>query len=120
MNNTLIDSLLGHARDMLDGALLVPLGQSSRLSSFLTRQALEEVVHELCQAQGDRLDHPVTMRSRLIFIRARYDSETAALAEGAWSGLCEACHHHSYELTPTAEESRHLLGLVSELHAVTG
>jgi hypothetical protein len=116
----LIDSLLRHARGMLDGTVAVPRGQSARLSSFLTRQALEEVVHDLCHAKGDRLDNPVKMRSRLIFIRARYGGATAALAEGAWSGLCEACHHHAYELTPTVTEVRHLLGLVSKLHAISG
>jgi hypothetical protein len=117
---SLADRLLGHARDVLEGTVSVPRGQSARLSSFLTRQALEEVVHELCHAKGDRLDHPVRMRSRLIFIRARYDGATAALAEIAWSRLCEACHHHAYDLTPTVTEARHLLSLVSKLHTISG
>jgi len=117
--HALIDSLLEHAHGMLDGTVAVPRGQSARLSSFLTRHALEEVVYELCHAKGDRLDHPVKMRSRLIFIRARYDGATAFLAESAWTGLCGACHHHAYELTPTVAEVRHFLGLVSKLHAIT-
>ena len=116
---SLVDRLLGHARDVLEGTVSVPRGQASRLSSFLTRQALEEVVYELCHAKGDRLDHPVKMRSRLIVIRARYDGATAALAGSAWSGLCGACHHHAYELTPTVAEVRHLLSIVSKLHAIT-
>jgi hypothetical protein len=113
---SLVDRLLGHARDILEGAVSVPRGQASRLSSFLTRQALEEVVHELCSAKGDRLHHPVRMRSRLIVIRALYDEETAALADIAWTGLSGLCHHHAYELTPTVTEARHFLNLVSRLN----
>jgi hypothetical protein len=112
----LVGRLLGHARDILEGTVSVPRGQASRLSSFLTRQALEEVVYELCHAKGDRLDHPVNMRSRLIVVRALYRGETAALAEIAWAGLSGLCHHHAYELTPTASEARHFLDLVASLN----
>jgi len=117
---TLIGPMLEDAADLLGGSISAPRGQAVRLSSLLARQAFEEVVSELCLAKGECLDYPVAMRSRLIFIRDRYDGETAAMAETAWAGLSEACHHHSYELTPTVGEIHYYLGLVSKLRVITG
>ncbi|MFL5406415.1 MAG: hypothetical protein ACJ79O_11210, partial [Myxococcales bacterium] len=36
-------------------------------------------------------------------------------ADYAWSRLSQACHHHAFELAPTAAEARHLINLVGTL-----
>jgi hypothetical protein len=40
------------------------------------------------------------------------DAEVAGRAAHAWDGLTQACHHHPYELPPTAEELSRWLNAV--------
>lgn len=107
--------LLAQARDVLDGHTEMPRGQSACVAALLARQALEQTVSTLCERAIQRLDNPVTMRSRLIVLRTLGDAAQARIAETAWIGLSNACHHHAYELTPTTSEVRHLLDLVTRL-----
>ena len=48
------------------------------------------------------------------------DAELAARAGHAWSALSRACHHHPYELAPTAAELRAWFAVVEDLVARTG
>jgi hypothetical protein len=86
-----------------------------RIAAFLIRQALEEEVSARCAHLAARIDYPVRMRSRLLVLGALDQSGAAAKAEYAWNALSRACHHHAYELAPTASELLHLLTVVTEL-----
>jgi hypothetical protein len=56
------------------------------------------------------------MRVQLILLRAYLgDTDLAGRAAHAWSALSRACHHHAYELAPTAAELEDWLSVVEEL-----
>ena len=72
-------------------------------------------MHAQCELLIHRLDHPVRMQSRLTVLYLFASAEVAKTAEYAWFALSRACHHHAYELAPTASELLHLLSLVKGL-----
>ena len=90
-----------------------------RASALLALQALEASVERLWQ--GQRLEfHGCSMRTQLICLRSYLeDAKLAARAGHAWSALSRACHHHAYELGPTAGELQSWLSVVSELVRVS-
>lgn len=106
--------LVEHARAVLDRRHPLPVLQVHRAAALLARQALEDVVTQLCGQHGDDLA-AATMRSRLICLRQLADTEVAEQASAAWAGLSAVCHYHAYELTPTAGEVRHLIDGVAWL-----
>lgn len=109
-----VEAALGYAQDILDGAVPMPRGRSTRAAAVLARQGLEDTARALCRSAGFDLDK-ATMRSRLIALRVLIDQDAADTAEVAWAGLSRACHQHAYELTPTTTEVSHLLTLVTTL-----
>jgi hypothetical protein len=86
-----------------------------RASALLANRALEATVHRLWEKR--RLDlYACSMRIQLICLRMYLgDPDLAARAGHAWSALSRACHHHPYELAPTAAELRGWLTVVEEL-----
>ncbi len=106
--------LLAYAGAILDGAISMPPRRAARAAAMLTRQALEDIAQVMCRSVGADLDR-AKMRSRLICIRILIGDEDADAAETGWIGLCRACHHHAYELTPTEAEVRHLADVVGSL-----
>ena len=57
-----------------------------------------------------------SMRAQLICLRTYLgDANLAARTGHAWSALSRACHHHPYELAPTAAELQSWFPVVSEL-----
>lgn len=109
-----VEAALGYARDVLDGAVPMPRGRSTRAAAVLARQALEDAARGLCRSAGFDLDK-ATMRSRLVALRVLADDTAADAAGIAWAGLSRACHQHAYELAPTTGEVRHLIGMVATL-----
>jgi hypothetical protein len=86
-----------------------------RASALLARQALEAGMYRLWERRElDLQKGPI--RVQLICLR-RYldDADLAARAGHAWSELSRACHHHPYELAPTAAELQGWLSVVEEL-----
>lgn len=106
--------LVCYARAVLNETGAIPRGQKSRAAALLARQALEDVVAELCESVGAHL-RSATMRTRLICLRVLLGSGVADLAEVTWAGLSQSCHHHAFELTPTVGEVQHLIDQVAEL-----
>ena len=95
--------LLFHARALMER----PQGSEGvwpRAAALLTRQVLEEALDRLWIAT-----HPgVASASRAtqlaclgLMIR---DTGLVADVRSAWTSLSRACHHHHYELGPTAAE----------------
>ena len=89
----------------------------ARAVCLLTRQAFEQVVDVLLEAQ--QLACPAaSMRARLISLGQAYghDPERVAYrASTAWAQLSGACHHHAYELAPSLSEARRLVDEVDWL-----
>jgi hypothetical protein len=102
------DGLLGRAEPATAG--LWP-----RASAILGLEVLEASLHRLWKSRGLDLQG-CTMRTQLICL-PRYldDGGLAARAGHAWTALSRACHHHPYELAPTAAELGSWLSVVSEL-----
>ena len=109
-----VTELLASARQALAGHLGVPPARATRTAALLGRAALEEIVVSECARLG--ISAYATMRTRLICMRVLVDAAAGHAACLAWGGLSSACHHHSYELSPTATEIAHLLDLVDRLH----
>lgn len=112
----------GNPRELLDMArgLLRRVDPSTaglwpRASALLARQALEASVLGLWKRRTLDLQG-CSMRAQLICLRTYLeDAELAARAGHAWSALSRACHHHPYELAPTAAELQGWFLVVGEL-----
>lgn len=89
---------------------------SNRAASWIARAALECAIDDLLAARG-RSAPEASMRSKLSVLQVAYehDPEVVIGAEYAWSGLSKACHYHAFQLTPSAGEAEHLIGLVQTL-----
>jgi hypothetical protein len=105
--------------DMADGLLRradpSTAGLWPRASALLARHALEASVVRLWQHRTlDLQGCPI--RAQLICLRSYLgDADLAARAGHAWSALSRACHHHPYELAPTAAELKAWFAVVGEL-----
>ncbi len=108
------------ARGLLDRAEPDTAGLWPRASAVLAGRALEASLRTLWERRTLDL-RSCSMRVQLICLRSYLgDAELAARASHTWSALRRACHHHPYELGPTAAELRQWLAVVDELVARTG
>jgi hypothetical protein len=108
-------ALLGMARGVLDHAEPEMAGLWPRASAVLAGRALEASLGRLWDQRTLDL-RGCSMRVQLICLRSYLgDAELAARARHTWSALRRACHHHPYELAPTATELRAWLSVVEEL-----
>jgi hypothetical protein len=88
-----------------------------RASALLALAALEASVLELWRRNGLEFGKG-SMRAQLICLRSYLDDAPLAARTGhAWSALRRACHHHPYELAPTAGELESWFAVVAELAA---
>ena len=110
------DALLDHAKEVLQGSA----AHSNRAACWIARSALEHAVDDLLEAQ--RLSaNEATMRSKLTVLQVAYeqDNDVPALADHAWNRLSQACHHHAFELAPSATEVQHLIQRGAKVIRVT-
>jgi hypothetical protein len=107
--------VLSLARSMLGRVEPDTAGLWPRASALLACRALEATMNRLWERR--RLDlQGCPMKVQLICLRTYLeDADLAARASHAWSALNRACHHHQYELAPTAGELRGWLSVVEEL-----
>jgi len=92
------------ARQVPDRASPDTAGLWPRAAALLGRQALEMAVDDFWRARQIPLDSSPT-RQQLIFLREYPDDDDlAGRVHHAWNALSKACHHHPYELAPTAAE----------------
>jgi hypothetical protein len=111
--------LLRMARTLLDHADPDMAGLWPRASAVLAGRALEAGMGRVWERQRLGLAG-CSMRVQLICLRSYLgDPDLAARASHTWSALRRACHHHPYELGPTAAELRGWLAVVDELVART-
>lgn len=104
--------LLEQASSVLEEAT----AHSNRAACWIARAALESAVDDLL-ASKQRSVPDATMRSKLTVLQVAFghEGDIPTRAEYAWNGLSRACHHHAFELSPTATEVRHLIHLVGAL-----
>ena len=117
--------LLQHARRLIAGPD-GPVGVWPRAAALLARQALEEGLNRLWE--NDRLGMAAAGRrtQMLCLDQVIEDEALAADVRAAWSSLSRACHHHHYELAPTAAElegwiqqTEHLLAVLEPSSTVS-
>ena len=107
--------LLAMAEGLLRRADPTTAGLWPRASALLALQALEASVLRLWQRRALDLEG-CSMRTQLICLRSYLeDAKLAARTGHAWSALSRACHHHAYELGPTAGELQSWFSVVREL-----
>ncbi len=86
-----------------------------RAAAFLARQALEDALDQLWDRNLPGMRY-ANRASQLACLG--YASPDAELTDGirvAWHALSRACHHHQYELAPTAAELEMWIGNVERL-----
>lgn len=107
--------LIALSRGLLSRADPETAGLWPRASALLARQALEAALDRYWAARGLAFE-TYSRRPQLICL-ARYaeDAEMAGRVHHAWNALSDACHHHAYELAPTAAELAGLIEMVEEL-----
>jgi hypothetical protein len=111
---------LDMARGLLRRADPLTAGLWPRASALLAGQALEATLDRLWDVQALDL-HRCPIRTQLICLRTYLgDPDLAARAGHTWSALSRACHHHTYELAPTANELQTWFGVVEELMVKVG
>jgi len=107
--------LLALADDVLRDHATAWGGSWARAVALLTRQALEAALEELWRSRRVDLSG-VSARAQLVCLGPYLDDDTlAAEVRYAWGALSRACHHHPYELAPTAEELARWLATVRAL-----
>lgn len=108
-------ALLDMAERLLRRADPDTAGLWPRASALLALEALEASVERLWERHG-LVFQGCSMRTQLICLRSYLDdTRFAARSAHAWSALSRACHHHPYELAPTAGELQAWFTVVREL-----
>lgn len=80
-----------------------------RVVAILARHAIEEALRQYWALREPGMEH-CTWHAQLLCLPVYLSNrELAREAAAAWSDLSRACHHHPYELAPTANELRDLL-----------
>jgi hypothetical protein len=83
----------------------------ARASALLARQSLETAMDDLWRKRAP-IVRQCSMAAQLLVLPSYLrDQDAARDASYAWSALSRACHHHAYELPPTASELRSLIEL---------
>lgn len=109
--------LLAAARRLVDQPASGTGGLWPRAAALLARRALEDGLDEMWARRAPGLER-ASARAQLACLPDYLDDrELAAEAAYAWSSLSRACHHHAYELGPTAGELRAHFAVVERLLA---
>lgn len=95
--------LLRAARDLLTYADASTAGIWPLAVALLTRQALELTLDAFWHEQAPEVAS-ASMRAQLLCLRELGDEESGEQASDLWGSLSGACHHHPYDLSPTAGE----------------
>ncbi len=75
-----------------------------RATVFLARQALEEGLDRLWANTFPGVEQASRSTQLICMGQLLNDEVLVADVRSAWASLSRACHHHHYELAPTADE----------------
>ena len=88
-----------------------------RIAAVLCRHAIEEALRQYWSLREPGLER-CSGRAQLLCLTVYLrDRDLGRQTFAAWSDLSRACHHHAYELAPTAEELRSLLDVARRFTA---
>ena len=107
--------LVGMARQVLTRASPDTAGLWPRAAALLARNALEMAVDDYWTRKRIPLGCCPTLPQLICLREYLGDEDLAGRVHHAWNALSRACHHHPYELAPTAGELGMLLSTVDEL-----
>jgi hypothetical protein len=96
--------LLDAAQAMIRQPRPETVGLWPRAAALLGRQALEEALDDLWRREAPELQGTSTTCQLVCLPVFVPDRQLAGQAAHVWGVLTHACHHHPYELSPTAEE----------------
>jgi hypothetical protein len=102
------------ARDLLSRADPSTAGLWPRAAALLIRQALEESVDAYWTDRQLPLDSLPTQAQLVCLRMMTTEGKLPAQLHEAWGALSRACHHHPYELAPTAGELATWIDVVEE------
>jgi len=107
--------LLAAARSLAAGEVHGLGGARQRAAALLARQALEAAVAATLERRAPGWGR-VNVRAQLLCLPTYASTGPALEARYLWGALSRACHHHPYELAPTAAE---LAGWIAGVERVT-
>ena len=110
--------LLGMARQLLGRASPETAGLWPRAAALLGRQALETSLDGYWALRRIPLESCPTLQQLICLREYLDDAELAGRVHHAWSALSRACHHHPYDLPPSAGELEAWLETVERWLAV--
>lgn len=113
------EDLLDTAKELLSRPDAKSKGLWPLAAAHLCRQALEAVLQEFWKKRLPGLE-TISMRAQLACLPVYLDNEElAGRVAYTWSALSSACHHHVYELAPSAAELSSWLRTTQELARAT-
>jgi hypothetical protein len=113
------EKLLSAARSLLERPDARTAGLWPRAAAHLARQALELLLDEFWRTKAPGTENTST-RAQLICLSSYLGGNgLASRVAFAWNALSHACHHHAYELAPTASELRLSLEVAQEFLELT-
>ena len=77
-----------------------------RTAAVLGRQAIESALRQYWDLRQPGLEHCSTHAQLLCLVAYLANKDLARETAYTWAALSRACHHHPYELSPTAGELR--------------
>ena len=96
--------LLSMARQLLARASPETVGLWPRAAALLGRQALERSIDDYWTARQIPLASLPTLQQLICLREYHAEPELAGRVHHAWNALSRACHHHPYDLPPSAGE----------------
>ena len=96
--------LLAMARQLLGRASPETAGLWPRAAALLGRQALELSLDGYWAGRRIALESCPTLQQLICLREYLDDADLAGRVHHAWNALSRACHHHPYDLPPSAGE----------------
>jgi hypothetical protein len=106
--------MLTAGRVLLQRPEAATAGVWPRAAALVGRQALETALATLWAEYAPGVER-ASMRAQLICLSRYVDPALAGRVSFTWAQLSAACHHHAYELSPTAGELTEWLETCEEL-----
>lgn len=105
MTTSTPQDLLRSARTTVDRPAALDGSAWARSSALLTRQALETALADYWTRRAPGMESCSGL-SQLVALPYYLDDPAARTAHETWAALSHGCHHHAYDLAPTAIELR--------------
>lgn len=109
-------ALLAEVQTLLNRPDPATAGIWPRATALLARQALETALSELWQRRAPGLEQ-CPVRAQLLCLPGYLPGhgDLVGRVSYAWASLSRACHHHTYDLAPTADEIASCIETVGRL-----